>query len=70
MERSRRDLFKDMAEPRAILKRNKNTCHSRFSFTPKTGISKLTIHPEFNEHLEKTILVLVFDVFNYYLCTT
>jgi len=39
MESSRRDLSKDMAEHRPILKNNQYTYHPRFGFTPKTGIA-------------------------------
>jgi len=39
MEISCRDLFNDMAEHTAILKKFQNTYHPRFSFIPKTGIS-------------------------------
>jgi len=38
MESSRRDLSNDVAEHGPILKNNQNTYHSRFGFTPKTGI--------------------------------
>ena len=37
-ERSRRELFINVAEHRSILKNNQNTYQSRFSFTPKTGV--------------------------------
>ena len=36
MEGSHRDLLKDMAEHRPILKNNQNTYHPRLGFTPKT----------------------------------
>jgi len=39
MESSRRDLSKDMAEERCILKNNQNKHHPRFGFTPKAGIA-------------------------------
>jgi len=35
MESSRRDLLKDMAEHRPILKSNQNTYHPRFGSHPK-----------------------------------
>jgi len=41
MESSRRDFLNDMAEHRPILKNNQNTYHTRFGFTPKTGIEFL-----------------------------
>jgi len=39
MQSSRRDLFNDVAEHRAILKNNRNTYYPRFDFIPKTGIA-------------------------------
>ena len=39
MESSRRDLKCDMAERRPIFENNQNTYHTRFGFTPKTGIA-------------------------------
>jgi len=48
MESLRRDLLKDMAEHRPILKHNQITYYPRFSFTPKTGIE-----------LPKTVSVLL-----------
>jgi len=39
MESSRRDLLNDMAEHKPILKNNQNTYHTRFGFTPKTGVA-------------------------------